>query len=59
LRLAEAGEIRGLVYVANTAPGENRAGIVGEYERHPELALQATFKLERHLVRTGPFADSG
>lgn len=53
LSAAEAGDIRGLVFVVKVKPGDNRAGIVGEYRRHPEKALQATFQLERRLAGTG------
>lgn len=56
LEAAEAGEVRGLAYVVNMGPGDDRAGLAGEYRRFPEKALQATFALERHLARTGPFA---
>lgn len=58
LEAAEAGHIQGLAYVIKGPRGEHRAGIVGIYRRQPEKALQATFALERHLCRTGPFAQS-
>ena len=58
LESAERGEIRGLVFVVKVAPGDNRAGVAGEYKRYPEKALQATFQLERLLARTEPFAGS-
>lgn len=58
LEAAEKGEIRGIAFVVKVAPGDNRAGLAGEYRRHPEKALQATFMLERHLAKSGPFADS-
>lgn len=49
LEAAKAGEIRGLVYIANFGPGENRADVVGEYRRDPAKALRATFQLESML----------
>lgn len=49
LREAEAGRIRGLAWVVKVGPGDNRADMVGEYRKHPELALKATFKLEALL----------
>ena len=49
LKAAEQGEIRGLVYIVQVAPGESRADVVGEYQRDPSKALQATFQLERLL----------
>lgn len=58
LESAERGEIRGLVFVVSVAPGDNRAGVAGEYKRRPEEALKATFKLERLLWRAEPFAGS-
>lgn len=58
LALAQQGQIEGLAYVMHTAGDQHLAGMVGEYKRHPEKALQATFMLERHLARTGPFADA-
>ena len=58
LDAAERGEIRGVVFVVQVKPGDNRAGMAGEYRRHPEKALQATFLLERHLATTGPFAGT-
>lgn len=58
LEAAEQGDIRGIVFVVNVKPGDSRAGMAGEYRRHPEKALQATFQLERHLATTGPFAES-
>lgn len=50
--------VHGLAFVALIDGAEPYAGMAGEYKRHPEKALQATFILERHLARTGPFADS-
>lgn len=58
LELAEKGRVEGLTYVIALDDGEHLAGMAGEYKRHPEKALQATFMLERHLARTGPFADA-
>lgn len=49
LEAAEKGDIRGLVYVAKVAPGDNRAGMAGVYRTEPAKALQATFALERML----------
>lgn len=58
LAAAEAGNMEGLVYVAKVGPGDHRAGTAGTYRRFPEKALQATFALERHLAKSGPFAES-
>lgn len=58
LELAKAGHIEGFTYVMAMDDGQRLAGMTGEYKRHPEKALQATFMLERHLARTGPFADA-
>lgn len=58
LEAAEAGTIQGLAFVVKVGPGNHRAGTAGEYKRHPEKALQATFALERHLCKAGPFAES-
>ena len=58
LKAAEAGDVQGIAYVVQVAPGDNRAGTAGVYRRHPEKALQATFALERHLCSTAPFANS-
>lgn len=52
------GRVEGLTYVIALDDGQHLAGMAGEYKRHPEKALQATFMLERHLARTGPFADA-
>jgi hypothetical protein len=49
LREAEEGRIRGLAFVVKVAPGDNRADMVGEYRRHPEKAMKATFALEKLL----------
>lgn len=56
--MAEAGEVQGFAFLLEFGPKEHRAGMAGEYRRDPGKALQATFMLERHLARTGPFADS-
>lgn len=57
--LRELGaRVQGLAFVALIDGDQPHAGMAGEYKRHPEKALQATFILERHLARTGPFADS-
>lgn len=58
LALAKQGQIEGLAYVMHTSDDQHLAGMTGEYGRQPEKALQATFMLERHLARTGPFADA-
>lgn len=50
--------IDGFAFVVQIDGERHQAGMAGEYKRHPEKALQATFMLERHLARTGPFADS-
>lgn len=54
LALARAGELSGLAYVIKTAPAEHSAGAAGDYRRHPEQALSATFALERHLAEWRP-----
>lgn len=57
--LLELGaRIDGLAFVVQIDGIHHQAGMAGEYKRHPEKALQAAFMLERHLARTGPFADS-
>lgn len=58
LAAAKAGELVGLVYVAQLPQDEHCAGTSGTYRRFPEQALRATFALERALCRTGPFAES-
>ena len=50
LSAAERGDIKGIAFVVRVEPGDNRAGVAGEYRRHPEKALRATFQLERHLA---------
>lgn len=56
LEMAQAGAIKGLVFVVEMEGDKNNAGMAGEYKRNPAKALQATFMLERYLARTGPFA---
>lgn len=56
--MAQAGAIKGLAFVIEMENGKHSAGMAGEYKRNPPKALQATFMLERHLARTGPFADT-
>lgn len=58
LQAAEDGQIHGLAFVIKVGPGDHRAGTAGIYKRQPEKALQATFALEQHLCKTGPFAES-
>lgn len=53
LEQAKRGNIRGLVYVAKVAPGDNRVGMAGAYRTCPAKALQATFKLEKYLREDG------
>lgn len=50
LELAENRQIHGLAFVVKVGPGDNRAGLAGEYRRHPEKALKAAVLLERHLT---------
>ncbi len=59
LELAREGQIHGVVYVAKLNEGDNRAGMAGIYKRRPDLALQATFMMERRLMHgRPPYAES-
>jgi hypothetical protein len=53
LEHAENGELQGFAFVAKMGHRDHRAGLTGDYRRHPEEALSATFLLERHLMSGG------
>lgn len=46
---ARAGCIQGVAFVIKLGPDKHEAGIAGDYERHPEQAMQGVFAIERHL----------
>lgn len=49
LDAAEAGDLQGVSFVGHFGPGDHRPGVSGSYRNSPDLALQATFKMERLL----------
>lgn len=48
--LAEAGDLHGIAFVLMLGPHDHRAGIVGEYQRHPAEALLAALRLKQRLL---------
>lgn len=50
LQLAEDGQIFGHAFVIKLGQGDHRAGVSGDYKRHPAEALTATFLMERKLA---------
>lgn len=50
LAMAENGEVQGLVFVAKLGQA-HRAGALGDYRLHPEQALPAATRMQRHLKR--------
>jgi hypothetical protein len=53
LRMAEEGEASGLAFVVKVGR-DHQAGMTGEYSKHPEEALSAVFRMERHLMQGHP-----
>ena len=54
LQLAEDGDIDGLVFVVKLGPRDHRAGIVGEYQKHPEEAVFAALRMKNLLLEEEP-----
>jgi hypothetical protein len=50
LELAEAGGLHGQIFVAKLGPRDHRAGIVGDYEEHPEQAVFAAGRLNQRVL---------
>lgn len=50
LILAEEGDLQGLTFIAKIGARDHRAGIVGDYLRHPAEALLATLRLKKRLL---------
>lgn len=55
---AHAGKIHGLAVVMKLGPDKHRACIAGDYERHPDQAMQGVFRMERHLRTDMEFRES-
>jgi hypothetical protein len=51
LDLAEEGTATGLAFVVKLGQADHRGGMAGDYRRHPDEALSATFRLERLLMQ--------
>lgn len=61
LQLAEEGRIFGHAFVIKMGQDDHRAGVSGDYKRHPTEAMAATFMMERKLAGDLPplsFGDS-
>jgi hypothetical protein len=48
--LAEGGDLHGIAFVLMLGPQDHRAGIVGEYQRHPAEAILAALRLKQRLL---------
>ena len=46
---ARTGSIFGVAFVIKLGPDKHEAGMAGDYEKHPEQAMQGVFAIERHL----------
>lgn len=55
---AKDGQIHGLAVVMKLGPDKHRACIAGDYERHPDQAMQGVFRMEQHLRTDADFAES-
>lgn len=55
---ARDGQIHGLAVVMKLGPDKHRACIVGDYERHPDQAMQGVFRMERYLRTDVDFTES-
>lgn len=55
---ARAGQIKGVAVVMKLGPDRHRACIAGDYERHPDQAMQGVFRMERYLRTDVDFRES-
>ena len=46
---AKTGSVHGVAFVIKVGPDKHEAGVVGDYEKYPEQAMQGVFAIERHL----------
>ncbi len=54
LALARAGQVQGFAFIVKFGPNDHRGGATGDYKRHPEQALGATFRMGRQLMDAPP-----
>ena len=54
LALARAGEIQGFAFIVKFGPHDHRGGATGDYKKHPDQALGATFRMGRQLMDAPP-----
>lgn len=46
---ARSGCVQGVAFVVKLGPDKHEAGMAGDYENHPEQAMQGVFVIERYL----------